>query len=121
VLLRSRALEASVERCLACRVGGDAEAAALAAALGGALAPASPAPGLVAAAVTRLARLLGGGDGLQARSCFQSAPELLSMPAHDRAALQALLRVACLRPLILSTKCNVSGVRCSSVAPCCAT
>ncbi len=88
VLLRSRALETSVERCLACRLGGDGEAAALAAVLGGALAPASPAPGLVASAVTRLARLLGSGEGLQARSCSQSFPEQLSVPARDRVALQ---------------------------------
>lgn len=118
VLLRSRALEASVERCLACQLGGDGEAAALAAVLGGALAPASPAPGLVASAVTRLARLLGGGEGLQACSCSQS---FQSSSACQRATVllcKASLRVACARLLRSSLKCNALGTRCSSTAPC---
>ncbi|KAK9843688.1 hypothetical protein WJX81_002451 [Elliptochloris bilobata] len=59
VLLRSRALEASVERCLARGVGGEGQSGALAAVLGGFLAADSPAPGLVASAVVQLAPLLG--------------------------------------------------------------
>ena len=59
VLLRSRALEASVERCLARGFGGAGESGALGALLGGILPPGSPAPGLVAGAVALLAPLLG--------------------------------------------------------------
>ena len=59
VLLRSRALEASVERCLARGFGGAGESGALGALLGSVLPPGSPAPGLVAGAVALLAPLLG--------------------------------------------------------------
>ena len=59
MLLHSRALEASVERCLARGFGGASDSGALAALLGSVLPPGSPAPGLVAGAVALLAPLLG--------------------------------------------------------------
>lgn len=66
MLLRSSALERCVERCLACRTGGASETAALSAVLSGFLAPNSPAPGLVASAVSQLAPLIR--DGAEVRS-----------------------------------------------------